>query len=80
MDKRVSVAIERRKLSVEGLVQGVGFRPFVFVLAERYRLAGHVLNNSRGVEIEIEADAEKLDAFETGHWSMNCPLWPTSVA
>lgn len=55
--------MQRRKLSIEGLVQGVGFRPFVFVLAERLGLNGHVLNNSRGVEIEIEADSPVLDAF-----------------
>lgn len=53
----------RRRLSIEGLVQGVGFRPFVFVLAERYALCGWVRNTSRGVELEIEGPAERLEDF-----------------
>lgn len=55
----------RRRLLVRGLVQGVGFRPFVFTLATRRGLAGFVGNDSRGVYIEIEGDAAALDAFIT---------------
>ena len=46
-----------------GTVQGVGFRPFVYNLAERFRLAGWVLNNSAGVEIEAEGSREAVEAF-----------------
>ena len=44
-------------------MQGVGFRPFVFSLARENGLTGWVLNNSRGVEIEIEGPEESLLAF-----------------
>jgi hydrogenase maturation protein HypF len=56
-------ALQRRRLAVEGLVQGVGFRPFVHRLAARAGLAGFVLNDAGGVVIEVEGDAERLDAF-----------------
>ena len=46
--------IEARRISVRGIVQGVGFRPFVFRLAERHGLAGWVLNGERGVEIHAK--------------------------
>lgn len=44
----------RLKLRVRGVVQGVGFRPFVFALAGRLGLSGFVLNDSEGVLIEVE--------------------------
>lgn len=44
-------------------MQGVGFRPFVYNLAVRLGLGGWVLNNSGGVEIEIEGTVEALEAF-----------------
>jgi hydrogenase maturation protein HypF len=53
----------RRRISVRGVVQGVGFRPFVFNLAERFELGGWVLNHSGGVEIEVEGPAEAVAAF-----------------
>jgi hydrogenase maturation protein HypF len=55
--------VVRRRLEVAGIVQGVGFRPFVFRLAERLGLGGHVLNDASGVIIEIEGAAAALDAF-----------------
>jgi len=54
---------ERRQIHIEGIVQGVGFRPFIFQLAQRYALGGWVLNNSTGVVIQAEGDANALDAF-----------------
>jgi hydrogenase maturation protein HypF len=48
---------------VEGIVQGVGFRPFVYRLAIRLGLAGTVLNDSEGVLAEVEGRAAALDAF-----------------
>jgi len=55
--------MERRRLRVRGIVQGVGFRPFVHRLAMRHRLAGHVLNDGGGVVVEAEGKPEELDAF-----------------
>ncbi len=51
------------RLEVNGIVQGVGFRPFVFGLARSYGLNGEVFNTSNGVEIHLEGDREKLDRF-----------------
>jgi hydrogenase maturation protein HypF len=47
---------ERAQITIKGIVQGVGFRPFVFGLATSMGLAGHVVNTSGGVLIEIEGD------------------------
>ena len=38
-----------RKLKINGIVQGVGFRPFVYNLANKFRLKGEVANNSSGI-------------------------------
>jgi len=50
---------------VRGVVQGVGFRPFVYRLAQEEGLAGSIGNDTDGVTIEIEGPAERLDAFVT---------------
>ncbi|MBA3735219.1 MAG: carbamoyltransferase HypF [Actinobacteria bacterium] len=55
--------MERRRYRVTGVVQGVGFRPFVYGLAERYRLGGFVLNDGAGVVIEAEGEARSLNDF-----------------
>jgi hydrogenase maturation protein HypF len=54
----------RRRLTVGGIVQGVGFRPFVWRLAGRLALDGFVRNTSSGVVIEVEGDPGDLDSFE----------------
>jgi hydrogenase maturation protein HypF len=54
---------ERRRFRVQGVVQGVGFRPFVFGLAHRQGLGGFVLNDGDGVVIEAEGDPAALDGF-----------------
>ena len=54
-----------RVLRVTGVVQGVGFRPFVHRLALRHGLAGWVRNLAGTVEIHVEGDEESLDAFES---------------
>ena len=46
-----------------GIVQGVGFRPFVFRLAEELRLAGSVRNTAAGVIIHIEGAGEAVEEF-----------------
>ena len=51
------------KISVRGVVQGVGFRPFVYRLAQEYNLKGWVRNTSGNVEIEVEGDGESLEKF-----------------
>ncbi|HEV3378791.1 MAG TPA: carbamoyltransferase HypF [Thermoleophilaceae bacterium] len=56
-------ALQRRRFVVAGVVQGVGFRPFVHGLARRHGLAGFVLNTGRGVVIEAEGGGEALDSF-----------------
>ena len=56
---------EARRLQVNGIVQGVGFRPFVYQLALRLGLKGEVANTSSGVSIHIEGPADRLRAFET---------------
>ena len=52
-----------RSIRVRGVVQGVGFRPFVFRLAHANTLAGWVLNGEEGVEIHLEGAEPSLDAF-----------------
>jgi len=54
---------ERWRLKVSGVVQGVGFRPFVYSMASRLGLAGFVGNNSGGVLIEIEGAVSALETF-----------------
>jgi len=53
----------RLKILVDGVVQGVGFRPFVYQLARSHGLVGFVANTSRGVEIEVQGQPEALAAF-----------------
>lgn len=45
---------KRIQLRIRGVVQGVGFRPFIYNLAQRYELSGWVLNDGNGVSVEIE--------------------------
>jgi hydrogenase maturation protein HypF len=54
---------ERARIRVEGIVQGVGFRPFVHALATRLGLAGVVGNDAQGVFAEVEGDAGAVAAF-----------------
>ncbi len=49
-----------KKLTITGVVQGVGFRPFVYQLAQRYHLNGFILNNTVGVSIEIEGEENAI--------------------
>ena len=54
---------ERRRIHVRGVVQGVGFRPFVYRLAQKHALGGFVLNDGNGVVVEAEGEPVRLDAF-----------------
>jgi len=55
--------MEGRRIHITGIVQGVGFRPFVCLLAERLELNGWVRNTSSGVDIEIEGMDAGLETF-----------------
>lgn len=55
--------ISRREIHIVGIVQGVGFRPFVYKLAQELSLHGYVLNSSAGVTIEVEGADPELDCF-----------------
>jgi hydrogenase maturation protein HypF len=59
----VDSARARLKIAVRGAVQGVGFRPFVFRLAEELKLAGWVNNSPQGVFIEVEGPRSALEKF-----------------
>lgn len=64
MKTQASSAIKKRAIvSVRGVVQGVGFRPFIFRLATLHNLSGWVRNNSGNVAIEIEGRAPDVQAF-----------------
>ncbi|MFZ0132306.1 MAG: carbamoyltransferase HypF [Desulfobacterales bacterium] len=54
---------EAGRIEVNGIVQGVGFRPFVYSLARRHGLAGEVSNTSAGVAIVVEGPAAAIEAF-----------------
>ncbi len=64
MSSVMSSTIQRQRIIVQGIVQGVGFRPFVYGQALRWRLVGFVLNDSQGVTIEVEGSVEALDGFQ----------------
>jgi hydrogenase maturation protein HypF len=55
---------DRRKITVEGLVQGIGLRPFVYRLAQELGLSGFVRNAERGVLIEVEGGFCALEVFD----------------
>jgi hydrogenase maturation protein HypF len=55
--------VGRRRFRITGVVQGVGFRPFVYGLAVRRGLGGFVLNDASGVVVEAEGAASELDDF-----------------
>ncbi|MDO6385658.1 carbamoyltransferase HypF [Uliginosibacterium sp. 31-12] len=57
------MSLQRRHLTLSGIVQGVGFRPFVHRLAHELSLGGWVQNRSGQVQIEIEGLADTLDSF-----------------
>jgi hydrogenase maturation protein HypF len=65
---------EARRWLVAGRVQGVGFRPFVFRLAQRYGLTGHVQNTSGQVVIEATGEKTMLDAFASALLAEAPPL------
>ena len=55
--------VELARISTRGVVQGVGFRPFVYQLATKYGLAGWVCNTSEDVKIEVQGEHKDLEHF-----------------
>ncbi|MDK9700256.1 MAG: carbamoyltransferase HypF [bacterium] len=66
--------MQRTQIKVTGIVQGVGFRPFVYRIAVSNQLTGHVYNHSSGVDIEVEGTAENLAQFQSELLSILPPL------
>jgi len=64
----------RARIQITGIVQGVGFRPFIYQLAISSRLGGFVANNSSGVEVEVEGKEERIGDFIEGIKSHPPPL------
>ncbi|MFH1480115.1 MAG: acylphosphatase, partial [Pseudomonadota bacterium] len=56
-------AFVARRLKIDGIVQGVGFRPFVYHLGSQYQLKGKVLNISSGVALHIEGTRKDIESF-----------------
>ncbi len=59
----MKTSIKARRLEISGVVQGVGFRPFLFQLADQYGFAGRVFNTSNGVSLVIEGREKEMDDF-----------------
>ncbi|MCF7807939.1 MAG: carbamoyltransferase HypF [Candidatus Marinimicrobia bacterium] len=55
----------RRRFTINGIVQGVGFRPFIYNLAREIGLTGTVANTSVGVLIEIQGESKQIQAFSS---------------
>jgi len=53
----------RKRIHVSGIVQGVGFRPYVYRLADAHRLSGHIANNAAGVVIEVQGAESAVAEF-----------------
>ena len=56
-------AVQACRIRVRGVVQGVGFRPFVYRLAQHHSLSGWVLNEGEGVEIHLEGEEQAIEGF-----------------
>ncbi|MFK4225820.1 carbamoyltransferase HypF [Streptomyces sp. NPDC019890] len=59
----VEEAVQRRRVTVRGVVQGVGFRPFLYTLATGLDLVGHVTNTGEGVVAEVEGTPSAVSLF-----------------
>lgn len=62
--KRVNIqSMKRAEIEITGIVQGIGFRPYIFNLAQKHFIRGWVLNNEKGVFIDAEGEDGHLDRF-----------------
>ena len=64
MPRTAKQPLRLASISVRGVVQGVGFRPFIYGLAVKHNLKGWVYNTSEDVRIEVEGKAEAVQQFE----------------
>jgi hydrogenase maturation protein HypF len=55
--------MKRSEIKITGIVQGIGFRPFIFNLAKKHQVLGWVLNNEKGVFIDAESEDGNLERF-----------------
>jgi len=62
------------RISVRGVVQGVGFRPFIYQMAKRHSLRGWVCNTSEDVRIEVEGETRDIEQFLHGLREQSPPL------
>jgi hydrogenase maturation protein HypF len=67
-------AIQSAQIHITGIVQGVGFRPFVYGLAVHLGLLGWVRNSSAGVDIEVDGTIDALNSFVSSLKSELPPL------
>ncbi|CAN5679169.1 hypothetical protein BH24ACI1_BH24ACI1_29210 [soil metagenome] len=63
-DLREQPTLKRARLEIYGVVQGVGFRPFVYAAAKKFNLKGFVGNASGGVFVEVEGETADLSDFQ----------------
>ena len=63
MPETVRSSVARKVIDVAGIVQGVGFRPFVYRLANECGLTGLIANTPAGVSIEVQGEAEAVERF-----------------
>ena len=61
-----------QRVRINGIVQGVGFRPFIYQLANQYNLKGEVANTSAGVAVHIEGPPTNIASFSKDI-SLKCP-------
>ena len=62
--------VKTTKVLVEGIVQGVGFRPFVYRIATELELSGYVRNLGNVVEIIIQGSDDKIADFCDRYWNL----------
>ncbi|NIA18709.1 MAG: carbamoyltransferase HypF, partial [Simkaniaceae bacterium] len=60
---KIVASTSRYKILINGIVQGVGFRPFIYNLAHSYHLCGFVINTATGVEIQAEGNHQTIKTF-----------------
>ena len=56
-------SMKRAAIEITGIVQGIGFRPFIYNLAQTHSIRGWVLNNEQGVFVDAESEDGNLDQF-----------------
>ena len=64
MAAQPSSLLTRKRITVRGVVQGVGFRPYAYNLAHSLGLRGYILNTSAGLLIEVEGAENAVEQFQ----------------